>query len=247
MGHHERGKAHSVGKYRRTDGDLGKIQIEPSKASIHSIKQKITDIFHASGQLTQAELISRLNPVLRGWANYHRHIICGKTFAEIDSFVWFRIMRWGTRRHPTKTALWLAKTYFSHGQDSAWIFKDKVSGKTLIRLTQEIETFRHIKIQASANPFDTQWNDYFLRREQSLKLKVSGHYYGKILKQQNGLCPHCQQLIQLEDKSCFHYTDGNSNNRDLNNVLMLHKSCLGSYQYIKRVVKQVHPTVSDVS
>lgn len=236
----------TIRKYRHTDGVPGKIQIEPSKSSVASIKQKVIGIFHESGQLTQAELISRLNPVLRGWANYHRHIICGKTYAEIDSFMWFRIMRWGKRRHPSKTALWLARTYFCQGKDSAWIFKDKVSGKTLIRLTQEIETFRHIKIRASANPFDVEWNEYFLIREQSLKLKASGHYRGKLLKQQNGLCPYCQQLIRLEEKSCLHYTDGDSNNRDMNNVLILHKSCRGSYKYIKSEVKQVHPTVPDV-
>ena len=151
----------TIRKYHRSDDNLGKIQIEPSKSSIESIKEKITEIFHQSGQLTQGELISRLNPVLRGWANYHRHIICGETFSEIDSFVWSRIMRWGRRLHPTKTAPWLAKTYFS--QDQSWTFQDKVSGKTLIRLTRDIQTFRHIKIQAKANPFDAEWNDYFLQ------------------------------------------------------------------------------------
>lgn len=234
----------TIRKYRRSDDSLGKIQIEPSRSSVDSIKQKITETFHQSGQLTQDELISRLNPVLRGWANYHRHIICGETFAEIDSFVWFRIMRWGKRRHPAKTAPWLARTYFS--QEQPWTFQDKVSGKTLIRLTRDIQTFRHIKIQGSANPFDIQWKDYFLHREQSLKMKSTGHFLGKLLTQQNGFCPHCNQLIQLEDETRFHYTDGDSNNRNYNNVSMLHKSCLSAYQYIKSLVKQVHPTVSDV-
>lgn len=96
----------TIRKYQRDD-NLGKIQIQPSKVSIDSIKQKVQAILQSSGQLTQAELIDRLNPVLRGCANYHRHIICGKTYADIGKFVWFKLMRWGKRRHPGKSGKWI--------------------------------------------------------------------------------------------------------------------------------------------
>ena len=108
----------TVRKYRHQDGELGKIQIEPSKQSMESIKNKVKTICNSSGQLTQAQLIGRLNPVLRGWANYHRHIICGKAYSQVTRYVWFRLMRWGKSRHPTKSGLWMARRYFGYARGS---------------------------------------------------------------------------------------------------------------------------------
>jgi len=168
-----------------------------------------------SGQLTQAQMIERLNPIIRGWANYHRHIICGKSFAQLDSDVWFRLMRWGKRRHPEKTGTWIAKRYFKKTTSSAWTFKDKVTGKTLVQMTQDIQTYRHIKIKGDANPFEVEWNGYFHNRLKMLKMKSVGNCIGKVLKQQGGKCPHCQQFIQAEDKHHLHYRDGDkTHNKD---------------------------------
>ncbi|MFC0696066.1 group II intron maturase-specific domain-containing protein [Paraburkholderia humisilvae] len=36
----------------------------------------------------QANLIRLLNPILRRWANYHRHAVAQATFARVDTYVW---------------------------------------------------------------------------------------------------------------------------------------------------------------
>jgi len=223
----------TVRKYRHQDGELGKIQIEPSKQSMESIKNKVKTICNSSGQLTQAQLIGRLNPVLRGWANYHRHIICGKAYSQVTRYVWFRLMRWGKSRHPTKSGLWMARRYFGYARGSTWAFKDKVTGKTLIRLNNDIQTYRHIKIKGTANPFDTQWSGYFQDREKSIKMKSVNNYIGKVSKQQSGKCPQCQQIIQAEDQHYLHHLDGDKKNRGIKNVLMLHKACKKAFVYIR--------------
>ncbi len=222
----------TIRKYRRGDGSLGKIQTEPSKTSIQSIKDKVKTICKSSGQLTQAQLIDRLNPVLRGWANYHRHIICGDTFSQLTSYVWFRLMRWGKRRHPEKSGIWIAKRYFGRAKGSTWAFMDKATGKTLVRLNNDIQPFSHIKIKGDANPFDSEWNGYFQNREKLIKMKSVSHYIGKISKQQNGRCPQCGQLIQAEEKHHLHYIDGDKTHRRVKNVLMIHKACKKAFDFI---------------
>ena len=151
----------TIRKFWNRNGQLGKIQIEPSKKSIESIKDRVKTICRSSGRLTQAQLIDRLNPVLRGWANYHRHIISGRTYAEINNFMWLRLRRWCKNRHPRKTGVWITDRYFGHAKGSKRAFKDKETGKTLVRLNNDIHTYRHTKILGEANPFDSEWNGYF--------------------------------------------------------------------------------------
>lgn len=40
---------------------------------------------------------------LRGWANYHSHVVAKKIFNQLDSAVWKMLWRWLVRRHPRKT------------------------------------------------------------------------------------------------------------------------------------------------
>ena len=225
----------SIRKYRRQDGTLGKIQIEPSQKSTQSIKDKVKIICKSSGHIIQAQLIGRLSPVLRGWATYHRHIICGKTFSQINGYVWFCLMRWAKSRHPRKTGTWITTRYFSRAKSSSWAFKDKATGKTLIRLNDDIRTYRHNRVLGEANPYDTQWNGYFHNREKLIKMKSVSHYIGKVSNQQDGKCPHCQQLIQAEDEHrLHHHLDGDKTNRGIRNVLMLHETCKKAFEYIRR-------------
>jgi RNA-directed DNA polymerase len=48
--------------------------------------------------IRQTNLIGLLNPVLRGWANYHSHVVAKKVFNQEDSAVWEMLWRWAVRR-----------------------------------------------------------------------------------------------------------------------------------------------------
>ena len=48
---------------------------------------------------TLADLLRRLNPVLRGWCNYFRHGVSSRTFSYLDHFAWWRIVGWLRKRH----------------------------------------------------------------------------------------------------------------------------------------------------
>jgi RNA-directed DNA polymerase len=43
--------------------------------------------------LALSELIAALNPVLRGWVNYHRHAAANRPFGYLDHYVWRRVGR----------------------------------------------------------------------------------------------------------------------------------------------------------
>ncbi|MDZ4261663.1 group II intron maturase-specific domain-containing protein [Pseudomonas mandelii] len=70
----------------------------------------------------QINLIGLLNPILRGWANYHSHVVAKKVFNQVDSEVWTMLWLWAVRRHPRKGAPWVKDRYFKVRGSRRWVF-----------------------------------------------------------------------------------------------------------------------------
>jgi RNA-directed DNA polymerase len=76
------------------------IYTYPSKKSLASVMDRIRTLTGRAKHRTLADLLRRLNPVLRGWCNYFRHGVSKRTFSYLDSFVFKRILGWLRKRHP---------------------------------------------------------------------------------------------------------------------------------------------------
>jgi RNA-directed DNA polymerase len=218
-------------KYAHPPGTPATLQITPSPASFQGIKAKGKTICKQAAGATPAWLIAQLTPILRGWANSHRHVICAETCAKRDSFVWQRVYRWAKHRHPDKTGRGIAERDFPHQRGEAWRFTDPTSGKHLIRGQEAVKTQRHIKIKGDANPFDPQWEAYFHHRDRQLALKTSSAFRAKVLQQQKGRCPLCRQVIQSEEALELHHRDGNHQNNQRANLALLHPNCHRQVHY----------------
>jgi len=86
---------------RRRRGSNGKraVYTYPSKKSLTSIKDKVRRLTRRPEHRTLADLLRRLNPVLRGWCNYFRHGVSKRTFSYLDHFAWRRVYSWLRKRH----------------------------------------------------------------------------------------------------------------------------------------------------
>jgi RNA-directed DNA polymerase len=71
----------------------------PSKAALAAIVDKVRRLIRRGRHRTLADLLRRLNPVLRGWCNYFRHGVSQRTFSYVDYFVFWRIFGWLRKRH----------------------------------------------------------------------------------------------------------------------------------------------------
>ena len=107
---------------RQPDKYNGKLLMKPSKANVKAHLDKIREIIKANKTAKQASLIRLLNPVLRGWANYHSHVVSKKAFDRIDHEVWSMLWRWAVRRHPKKGARWVKLKYFKTKGFRDWVF-----------------------------------------------------------------------------------------------------------------------------
>src|SRR5882724_1646644 len=191
--------AQTVRKPERPNGKPAKLQITPRKASFQALKDKVRTLCKQARGTTPEQLIETLNPLLRGWANYHRYVICGETFAKLDNFIWQRVYRWAKRRHSDKTGRGIAERYFPHRKGEPWRFTDPTTGRQLLRVREAVKPQRHLKIKGAANPFDPAWEAYFQHRDRELALRASSPFRATILRQQHGLCPGCRQVMQVEE------------------------------------------------
>jgi len=80
----------------------GKLLIKPSKKNIKTFLGGIRRTIKAALGTSAADLIGELNPKIRGWANYHRHVVSKRTFDRADHEIFFSLWRWARRRHPKK-------------------------------------------------------------------------------------------------------------------------------------------------
>jgi RNA-directed DNA polymerase len=126
-------------------------------------------------------LIGLLNPIIRGWANYHRHIVAKETFAKVDHRIWQALWQWCRRRHPKKGTRWIKDKYFRKRGTRNWVFAaeskrirpDGRPVKLELVSAAKIRIWRHIKIRGIANPFDPSWDSYFKERIRLLKGGIS--------------------------------------------------------------------------
>jgi RNA-directed DNA polymerase len=82
-------------------GRTGKTAVYtyPSKKALASIIDKVRTLTRRAKHRTLADLLRRLNPVLRGWCNYFRHGVSSRTFNYVDHFAFWRIFGWLRKRH----------------------------------------------------------------------------------------------------------------------------------------------------
>ena len=147
----------------------GKLLIKPAKKSVKSLFNKVRAIVKHHANATQSVVIQRLNPVIRGWAMYHRHIVAKAVFSSVDWHIWKLLWKWALRRHPTKGARWVRNRYFHTVGQFSWDFAtDSSVGGTKYRLrlfrAATVSITKHVKVQALANPFDPAWRSYFIHR-----------------------------------------------------------------------------------
>ncbi|MBJ7610548.1 MAG: group II intron reverse transcriptase/maturase [Candidatus Dormibacteraeota bacterium] len=157
----------NVRKYR------GVMLIMPARKSVHAFLEKVREVIRANGTSSAGCLVVALNPIVRGWTNYHRHVVSSRRFSSVDHAIWKALWRWARRRHPGRNALWVKRKYFpAHGTRN-WVltgtFADRSGATRIVRLCQasDVPIRRHRLIRGDANPFDPAWSDYLQRRQRT--------------------------------------------------------------------------------
>jgi RNA-directed DNA polymerase len=88
-----------IQRRRRRGSNKRFVYTWPSAKTLASVKAKVRILTRRRAHRTLADLLRRLNPVLRGWCNYFRHGVSKRTFCYVDHFAFWRIVGWLRKRH----------------------------------------------------------------------------------------------------------------------------------------------------
>jgi len=145
-----------------------KLVIKPAKDGLKALVQKTRECI--KGRLGQKgeTLIKALNPIIRGWANYHRHVCSAEAFWTAERIIRYQLLRWARRTHPKKSYGWLKRKYFSAGGSFGFAIRTRAATgeSTVLRLYSIARTVLdwHIKVRGEANPYDPVYTEYFEQR-----------------------------------------------------------------------------------
>lgn len=199
---------------------------QPSKKNIKAFLGKIRSLLRERKAARQIEVIEKLTPVIRGWANYHRSQMASRTFARCDHQIWQALWRWACRRHPNKGKRWIKQRYFKCLKGRDWLFADQ--DKLLPVLAGYLKR-PHIKIMGEANPYDPAYDSYFSKR---LAKRMDKTLEGRrklrwLWWWQEGECPICNQKITRETGWHLHHIIKRSQRGSdkLTNLVLLHPNC----------------------
>ncbi len=208
-----------------------KCLIKPAQKNMRAFLQKVKGVLNGNKSASAGNLIAVLNPIIRGWANYHRGVVAKETFNYVDYRIWKMLWQWCKRRHNNRRKRWIKNKYFKSNGTRNWLFQGVASSGQLLTLIYANDTpiKRHIKIKGESNIYDPIWETYFEQRLERVwrNSKEGKHRLMTLYKRQGQRCLMCKQHITLETGGDVHHVIekhlGGSDNLD--NLVLLHPNC----------------------
>lgn len=193
--------------------------ITPSKAKVKLHLIKIAEVIDTHKTAPQAALISKLNPIIKGWSNYYSTKVSKKTFNKVDHLIYEKLRVWAKVRG--KGGINKDKYWRTVG-DRNWCFSTEDGLELLTHASTPI--VRHTKVKSEASPFNGDWIYWSKRRGES---PDTPNKVATLIKKQKGICPHCGLYFTNTDiVEVDHITPKSLGGKDeYKNLQLLHRHC----------------------
>lgn len=210
------------------------LLIKPSRKNVKTFYGKVRDAIASNLSSSKVALIQKLNPMLRGWAQYHQGVVAKAAFSRMDHMIFWRIWRWGMRRHSRWSRGKVFRHYWCHkgGRwefEAPWIDRWGELQITQLYTLADTKIVRHQKVKGDYNPYDPDWETYGESlRVARMPKNMWDEQRGTLWVQQDGRCAHCTMPMDSEDESLHdHHIQpirlGGSNS--LKNRVLMHAWC----------------------
>ena len=173
-----------------------KLLIKPSPAALRRIRERLTAEMLALRGANSDAVISKFNPIIRGWSAYYRTAVSSRAFARLDNHMWKLTYKWAKHGHPNKPKHWVVDRYygaFNPSRRDRWIFGSRDSG-IYLRKFAWTKIVRHRLVSGIASPDDPALATYWTGRRRKQKPPLDRAAL-RLLQAQGGRCPTCGNLL----------------------------------------------------
>ncbi len=186
----------NIRRYHTRNGT--KVLTKPSKDALKKNRQRLRQELRDLRGATTEAVIRRLNPIIRGQANYHRTGVATRAYAALDHHLWRHLYTWGLHRHRNKGRKWVTARYFgtfNKARNDKWVFGDRTSGAYLHKYSWT-KIVRHVVVTGRASPDDPALTQYWADRRRKQPAPQLAESWNIALRAQKGLCHLCgNQLL----------------------------------------------------
>ncbi len=84
----------------------GKLLTKPSNDAVRRIRRRLSAEAKALRGANADAVISKINPIIVGWAAYYRIGVSKRVFNALDAHVWRLAYKWARLTHPNKSTRW---------------------------------------------------------------------------------------------------------------------------------------------
>ena len=206
-----------------------KLLIKPSRESVAAFKYRVKREWLALTGHNVDVVLSRLRPLLRGWANYFRTTVSKEAFRAIDCWMLTRELQWCKRAHPSKSRKWIIQTYFgSHrvGRQDKWVFGNLKTGNHLPKLSWT-PVRRHVMVRYDASPDDPDLRPYWKQRQARKAELLPTWRQRELARRQRGHCPSCHGSLHNDEELHVHHVIPKSQGGEdaISNLALVHLYC----------------------
>ena len=197
-----------TGKYYSKKGSTGKslgfrTLISPTKEAYKKHQIRLKETINNKKNKNQAELIEKLNPIIRGWMNYYKtsDIKTVGGSANQDNDLYYKLRSWSRRR---------CKANWKKAYEKYWNYVTIPGKKKSVKRfsTREEDGLyltghsdiscsnKYVKVKGNASPYDGELSYWATRMGKHPEIDSQK---ASLLKKQKGKCIHCGLYIRNGD------------------------------------------------
>ena len=218
----------NIKEYKEENSDKAVLLIRPSNDSVARFRERLRHEWDYLRGHSVKTVMDKLNPILRGWGNYYRHVVSSRIYNRLDNFNYWRCRRWMKLNHPNKNDTWKVNRYFQVsvlGKPSKR-FGNADTGQYLFALS-DLRIERHILIRHDASPDNPELRTYWKKRGKRKTELLPTAKHTKLAELQDGICPVCLDSLYGEEKLEIHHCipRAKGGNDALVNLKLIHRIC----------------------
>jgi len=182
------------------------LLIKPSRTSVARLRKRLKDEWRALRGHNVGEVVKRLTPIIRGWANYFRIGVSRRTFEALDYWMFQRELRYVRSIHTGKSWSWRRQRYWGRLHDQRkdnWVFGDPYTGIILLKFSW-FSIDRHVLVSGAASPDDPALVEYWAKRSR-MRTRTLSPSMQKLARQQGYVCQTCGEPLMNGEELQVHH------------------------------------------